>query len=486
MAAAVALAAAMAAPSVREIRPQPGPQELFASTPADVAIIGGSVFGGKSWALVVEALRNVDVPGFTCALFRREIPRITNPGGMWDESTKWYPLLGGVPREHTREWTFPSGASVKFAGLQYEKDVEDWKGAQIALIGIDQLEEFTARQWWYLFSRNRSTCGVRPYMRASCNPDPDSFLASLLAWWIDEDGWAIPERSGVVRWMIRVGDDLVWSSVTCAPKDYGQFAAREALAREDLEERHPGQGQDAKSLTFVLARLQDNEIGNRLDPAYLSNVRLLPLVEQQRLLGGDRGGNWKIRETAGKVFNRAWFKALPTRWAGAVTRVRYWDKAGTEAGGKFTAGVLMALHPDGRVCIEDVVRGQWSAANREPMIRQVAVADGPSVTVWIEQEPGSGGKESADNTVLNLRGFAVYADRVSGDKLARANPLSAQAYAGNVYLLDGPWNETFLREAHAFEDKAAYKDQIDAASGAFNKLTLAGKGGGTIKLRGTH
>jgi predicted phage terminase large subunit-like protein len=467
------------------VRPQPGPQELFLRTPADVAIIGGSLFGGKTWSLVYEPLRNIDVPGFTFVLFRREMPRITNKGGMWDESTKWYPLAGGVPREHTREWTFPSGASGRFAGLQYDKDLEDWKGAQIALIGFDQLEEFTEKQFFYMFSRNRSTCGVRPYIRASCNPDPDSFLASLLAWWIDAEGWALTERSGVIRWLIRVGDDLVWSDVTCGPDEYDAYESREALAKDDLEERHPGHGTHAKSITFVLARLQDNEIGNKADPAYLANVRMLPLVEQQRLLGGDRGGNWKVREVAGKVFNRAGFKTQPAKWAQA-TRVRYWDKAGTEGGGKFTAGVLMALHADGRVCIEDVVRGQWSAANREPVIKQVAQADGPGVTVWIEQEPGSGGKESADNTILSLRGYAVYADRVSGDKLARANPLAAQALAGNVSLLQGEWNEAFLREAHGFEAKAAYKDQIDAAAGAFNKLTIAGKGGGTLKLRGAH
>lgn len=472
------------APIVTEVRPQPGPQELFLSCPADVAIMGGSVYGGKTWSLVYEPLRNVDVPGFTFVAFRREMPRITNKGGMWDESMKWYPHAAGYPREHTREWFFPSGATGKFAGLQYDKDVEDWKGAQVALFLFDQLEEFTEKQFFYMFSRNRSTCGVTPYIRATVNPDPDSFLVTLLAWWIDAEGWAMPARSGTIRWFIRVNDVLTWSSVVCPREAYHDYEAHAQLAMDDLEERHPGHGKHAKSLTFVLARLQDNAIGNRLDPSYEANVRAMSYVDQQRLLGGDRGGNWKVREEAGKVFNRGWFKTVAAKVAGAV-RVRYWDKAGTEGGGKFTAGVLMALAPDGRVCIEDVVRGQWSAATREPIIKQTAQADGPGVTTWIEQEPGSGGKESADNTILNLRGHAIYADRVSGDKLTRANPLAAQAMVGNVSLLAADWNEAFLREAHAFEAKAAFKDQIDAAAGAFNKLIVAGRGGGTLKLRGT-
>jgi len=489
-------APAAAAPRIRHIRPQAGPQELILQTPADIGIIGGSLFGGKSWSLVIEPLRHVRVPGFNFVVFRRTMPEITNPGGLWEETEKWYYAAGGEPRLHVHEWDFADGrVTGKFAGLQFENDVDLWKGAQICLLIFDQLESFTERQFFTMLSRNRSTCGVEPYVRGSVNPDPDSFVATFLGWWIDVDGWAIPARSGVIRWFIKVNDQVEWSTVTCAPESYAAYDTQKIAAVAELEARFPGQAQTeggialAKSVTFVLARLQDNVIGRTINPTYEANVRSMAGWERERLLGGDRGGNWKARPTAGKVFNRAWFKttlhALPT---GDIVRwVRYWDKAGTQDGGKYSAGVLMAQLRDKRVLIVDVERGQWSALNRETVIKQKADADRQTfgdVDIWVEQEPGSGGKESAEASVRNLAGHTVRVDKVTGDKVTRANPLSAQAEAGNVLLMAGSWTEAFLKEAHSFDGVHGYSDQIDAAAGAFNKLTLGPAPARTIRVVG--
>jgi predicted phage terminase large subunit-like protein len=162
--------------------------------------------------------------------------------------------------------------------------------------------------------------------------------------------------------------------------------------------------------------------------------------------------------------------------------VRYWDKAGTEGGGAFTAGVLMDELKDGRVMVSDVRRGQWSALERETRIKQTAEIDnsgGRRCEVWVEQEPGSGGKESAERTILNLRGFTVKADRVTGAKEIRAEPYAAQVQAGNVLLLAAPWNRAFLDE-HETYPAGTYLDQVDAAGGAFMKVT------GGIRLSFDH
>mgnify|MGYP001158973349 CR=1 FL=1 len=149
--------------------------------------------------------------------------------------------------------------------------------------------------------------------------------------------------------------------------------------------------------------------------------------------------------------------------------VRYWDKAGTEGGGAWTAGVKVGLCEDGKWIVLDVTRGQWAAPMRERTIRQTAELDSNFVTVWIEQEPGSGGKESAEATIRNLAGFACYAERPTGDKALRAEPYSVQVEAGNVLLLRGEWNQAFIDEHKTFP-LGKFKDQVDAASGAFNKL----------------
>lgn len=159
-----------------------------------------------------------------------------------------------------------------------------------------------------------------------------------------------------------------------------------------------------------------------------------------------------------------------------VETVRYWDKAGTQDGGKRTAGVKIGKGADGLWYILDVVTGQWNAANREAVIRQTAELDGLGVTTWIEQEPGSGGKESAENTISRLAGFTIKAERPSGDKELRAEPYSVQVAAGNIRLLRGEWNQLFVDEHKSFP-RGKFKDQIDAAAGAFNKLAVPGVAG---------
>lgn len=448
--------------------PQPGPQEAALASPADILIYGGSAGGGKTWGLLYEPIRHADNPDFGAVIFRRTYPEIMNKGGMWDESRKVYPYLKAIPKEGDAEWTFPSKATVKFAHLQYESDLDSWTGSQIPLLCFDQLETFTERMFWYLMSRNRSTCGVKPYIRATCNPVPPEdkvggWLPVLIAWWIDQDtGFPIPERSGVVRWFVRLNDKLIWGeSWADLARQYPDLVAPDGVF--DDEEKVP-----AKSLTFIPAKLTDNQILMKIDPGYRANLLAMPLVERERLLDG----NWKVKPSAGKILNRSWFQIVEEAPRDCLW-LRYWDKAGTEGGGCNSAGVRMGYSETTKLFyISSCIAGQWSAHNREKVISQTADLDGPDVEIWIEQEPGSGGKESAENTVISLPGFVVRADRVTGDKIRRAYPLSSMSEARNVKLVRGPWNEEWLEEAHRFEPESTMKDRIDATAGAYNKLAV--------------
>lgn len=155
--------------------------------------------------------------------------------------------------------------------------------------------------------------------------------------------------------------------------------------------------------------------------------------------------------------------------------IRYWDKAGTQDDGCNTAGVKMykvQTQVGIKYVVSDVRKGQWATEERERIIRSTAEADGVDTVVWVEQEPGSGGKESAESTVRNLNGYCVYAERPTGDKVYRADPYSVQVNWGNVLLLRGDWNDDFIEE-HRFFPDSGFKDQVDAASGAFNRLAGA-------------
>lgn len=168
--------------------------------------------------------------------------------------------------------------------------------------------------------------------------------------------------------------------------------------------------------------------------------------------------------------------------AGMTEFVRYWDKAGTEDGGCYTAGVLMGKHT-GVYYVIDVQRERFKPSKREKLIRQTAELDEEllkeltgkeqKVKYFVEQEPGSAGKESTEGTIQRMAGYIIKGDRPTGDKETRAAPYSAQIEGGNVKVLKGKWTKDFRDEHQNYP--VGYKDQIDAASGAFNKLAIKKK-----------
>lgn len=199
----------------------------------------------------------------------------------------------------------------------------------------------------------------------------------------------------------------------------------------------------------------------------------------------------EIKKTLGSYFWSALYQQTPipegdgmfeSAWFGHADRiplnrpikaVRYWDKASTQGGGDYSAGVLM-IECDGHFYVADVVRGQWSSLKREQVIRETAEADlerwGGSVRTMVEQEGGSSGVDSAQATIRGLAGFVVGSERVTGDKVTRARPFSSQVEGGNVSLLPGKWHRDYLSELRAFPN-GKHDDQVDASSGAFKEVS---------------
>jgi predicted phage terminase large subunit-like protein len=149
---------------------------------------------------------------------------------------------------------------------------------------------------------------------------------------------------------------------------------------------------------------------------------------------------------------------------------RGWDKAATPGGGDWTAGVKIGLCPDKTFIIADVVRGQWDTATRDRTIRQTAEMDGRQVTQLGEQDPGQAGVVDAQAFIKLLTGFTVKIEKISGDKVVRAGPMSSQINASNVKILRGSWNKKYIEELRAFP-KGKNDDQVDASSVAFNRIS---------------
>lgn len=264
-----------------EIKPQPGPQTDFFRSRADIVIYGGAAGGGKTWSLLIEPLRHIHIPAFGGVILRRTTPEIMNEGGPWDESSNIYPQIGGTPRVGDRTWLFPSGASVQFSHLEHETDKLKWQGSQIALLEFDELTHFTETQFFYMLSRNRSTCGIRPYIRASTNPSAESWVRKFISPFIGEDGFP-NDKCGDLIYFARSGGVIFYD-----------------WSMEELKKKFPHlESVDIMSLTFIPSRLEDNKKLIDRDPGYKGRLLSLPTVEQERLLRG----NWNVKSEEGRMF----------------------------------------------------------------------------------------------------------------------------------------------------------------------------------------
>lgn len=430
---------------------QGGPQEKFLSTPADLCIFGGGAGGGKTYALLLEFLRHIENPNFVAIIFRRNSVQIRNPGGLWDTSMKMFAPLGAHPRQAYLEWKFPSGATLKMAHLENVDTVLSYQGAQIPLIMWDELTHFEESQVTYMMSRLRSSSGVPGYMRCTTNPDSESWVKNLISWYLDDDGFPIQARSGMLRWFIRRDDRYIWGDT-----------------RQELLDQY-GQDEMPKSLTFIPSLVTDNKILMKSDPTYMSNLRALSRVDRMRLLDG----NWKVKATGGLIFKREWFPIIDTIPGGWIQSVRFWDRAATKPNGlndpDWTRGLKMFKYADGTFVIADLKSMRDTPGQVENLIKNVAGHDGPSVRIMAQRDPGSAGVSEADHFVRMLVGYDVRTETFSKDKLTRAKAVSAQAEVGNIRVLRAPWNDEFFSELENFPD-GKHDDIVDVTSGAFNSM----------------
>jgi predicted phage terminase large subunit-like protein len=371
---------------------------------------GGAAGGGKSEALLMAALQYIEEPGYAAILFRRTFADLALPGALMDRSREWF---GGTKArwnnsEHT--WTFPSGASLTFGYLEHEQDKFRYQSAEFQFVGFDELTQFSESQYRYLFSRLRrlTSSDVPLRMRSASNP------------------------GGI---------------------------GHEWVKQRFLVEDRP----------FVPARLDDNPFLDREE--YAQSLDELDPVTRRQLLMGD----WTARH-AGALFKREWFEIVDEAPVG-FQHLRYWDLAATErkpgTDPDWTVGLLLTKSSAGVYYIMDVQRMRGTPQAVSARMKQTAQMDGPATHIWIEQEPGASGVHVIHHFVTNvLDGFTVRGNRVTGSKVERASPVSSQAEAGNVKIVQGPWVGVFLDEVEAFNPDGTHShdDQIDALSGAFMKL----------------
>lgn len=226
-------------------------QAIFMSRAENEAFYGGAAGGGKSEALVIEALRQINVANYKGLILRKtykELSEIEEKASFYYK--KACPKAKYNKTEHV--WRFPSGAKIEFGSMQHPADKIKYQGRQYDFIGFDELTHFTFDEYIYLLSRNRAKGpGTRVYMRATGNPGGVGH------------GW--------------VKDRFIMAMPPLTTKF------------EDAEITTPD-GKNVKmrlSRIFVPSNVFDNEILLKNDPLYLARLASMPEADKKALLYGD-------------------------------------------------------------------------------------------------------------------------------------------------------------------------------------------------------
>lgn len=480
-------------------QPQAGPQVTFATTAADIAIIGGSPGGGKSVSCLYEAAKLCHLPGakrVRGTVFRRDEASLLRGGSIWDRATEMLPAFGGTIRRDDLSVTIehPDGQiedqhRLDFRHLHRLGTERTYDGSEQDIIIFEEIQEFEAAQFWYMVSRLRTRSGLRPRVRASCNPDPDcEWLVELLVGggYLGPDGYALPDRSGAVRFIVRdeATDELLW------------YDTREAA----LDEHHGLLAEDVLSFTFVLSRLSDNAALLRRDPSYRGKLRMQLRKDRVRLLGEgpvDRGGCWFSTDATGDFFSLDALRVADDPPSTVIRWVRGWDFGSSEPSAKepdpdWTEGAKVGLCEGGDLWVDDLMSFQLGPTATTAEVVETAQTDGLLVEVAVFQDAGAAGKRDAATIVAELQGHeitahVVHSDRRHGDekgtpvarsgkrtksslaKQALARPWALLAGKGRVWMRRAPWNAKLRYQTHRFPN-AQKDDAVDAISCAVRQL----------------
>jgi hypothetical protein len=259
-------------------------QEKFLTTPADVALFGGSAGGGKTFASLIDHMRWKDIENYQGLIVRKSYQQIFSAGGLWDEAKKIYPMFGGVPfKTPIPRFVFPSGAQVTFKHSGRVEDVElNFQGIQADVITIDEAANgFTLREILYIQSRLRSMTKLNAYMRMTCNPNANSFLRKMVDWYLLPDETPDFSKSGILRYYLMINGEFVWA-------DHPQ----------ELIEKY---NRNPLSFTFIPATLTDNPALLEKEPLYKEKLENLSEQDVLALLKG----SWAVVDNPLSLFKQS-------------------------------------------------------------------------------------------------------------------------------------------------------------------------------------
>ena len=440
---------------------------------------------------LMRFLLYVDDPHFVGFVIRKNATDLKGAGSAFDEAVEMYTKYDPHIKitKQPMQMTFSSGAKIYFTGLDGDAGMKSLQGKQISAILLDEASHFTEEEIVWAESRLRTKADMVPNIWLTCNPDMDSVIFH----WIKDfylypkgtvvdgelvEGRAIPERDGVVRYYLKIGNKTEWgeSKEELIEKFGHRFPKDKTTGKTTAS---------PKSFTFISATCLDNPPLLEANPDYVSTLAALPRITRERLLYG----NWLAREEGSGYFKRQWTPQVRLdeylKGDEIVKRVRAWDLASTlpsEAypDPDYTVGVLIARTRAGYYLIEDMVRGRWRAGELEHMLVEQTQKDiemyGYGCTGYLPVEPASAGKIQKHHfsrvfaeARVPIKFFKVGSGK---SKLDRFLPFASVAENGLTLIKEDDWNEDFLTELELFTGSRSknHDDIVDATADAFNLL----------------
>lgn len=437
-------------------------QKMFLTSDATIVIYGGGAGSGKSWCSLMKALEGVHHPQYRAVFIRQNRTQLRVANGLWQNAEQMYAPFVERMFTQTLRAKFPSGAEISFAGFHHPSEKRNFDSSQYSLVTFDEAQWAHEENVLYLLSRirNAGENGPKKQLVLTCNPLKDTYLHRWIEWHLDPET-GIPDRSkdGVIRYFVN---------------DTGKVHIY--LTKEEALEKHPHLSEeDLLTVTYISALVYDNPVLMKNDPGYVSRLKGLPRVEQERLLWG----SWTASAEASGYFKKEWMEPVRLHEQEIVSYCRAWDIAGSlptedNPNPDYTAGVLMAKTKQGRYIIVDVVRFRQRYGEVIKRIIETAANDPEGTRIILPQEPGQAGKAAGQMMIADIveAGFSARMRPTNKSKVIRFQPFAAAAEAGLVSYVEDDWNNEYFNELEGFDGSRRVKDDmVDSTSDAF--ITLA-------------
>ena len=437
---------------------QPGFQEAVFNCKADIAVVGGAMGAGKSYALILEVIKNIEDPYFRCGIFRKNRQNILCPGGLWEEilQVAEYCRLKVKTNRHELKITFPSGAVVQFGHANHPNFKHYLKGTQYTAIFIDEGDEFDEEIFKFLIARLRSMAKIKPYMRITTNPS-EGWIKRMIKPYLNEEEYPISEKCSQIKYLYFINNEPIL-------KDKKEdFIIDSGLSEEDM--------QYVRTFTFIAGNVNENKKLLDNNPEYIANLKTLSDHERDRYLYG-----WWGELPKDGMFKDNDF-SIYTGFPDRADRYIICIDTALKASGHndYTVATCWAFKKN-KLFLIDMLRGKWGYASMKERVASFIETNDYVDTVYIEDiQTGAVLLDDLRNSIKDIRFRSVHR-QVRESKLKRAQ--GALANLGHVKVLlplDAERiRKIFLKEICSFSADMSHAND-DIADTFFDAINLLGK-----------